>query len=437
MKKTEIYRAHLAKAAGFGRKVLESKPGKLWKSAMVLSAAAAMIGVFCIYRILTTGLSVLGINNYINWCILITSFVFWIGIGHAGTFISAILLLLNQDWRKSISRAAEAMTIISLLIAAFMPILHLGKPELFYQLLPFPNRTTYPLVNFNSPLSWDFMAIGTYFMVSMMFFLLGTMPDMGLLRDSSPKGLKKYIYNFFSFGWNGSASAWSSLKKTTFIMAGLITPLVISVHSIVSFDFAVTLKPGWHSGIFPIYFVTGAVFSGFAMISLIVSLAGKVLNIREQISIDHLEKMNKIILLTGSLLLYIFLAEIFSSFLSGNHHELYNLMHKISGHYGWLYVLMLLSTLVLPQFFWKKSIRRSVIRVFIINFFIVAGMFLERFFIVIGSSERGFLASGFTDYKPGFYVYGMVIGNAGIFALLFLMMFRFLPFIPKSERKEL
>lgn len=434
MQRRKTYgKIQIKKAVGLGRKVLETEPGRLWKISLIISGFAVLTGIFCIYKILSTGLGVLGINNYINWCILITSFVFWIGISHAGTFISAILLLLHQDWRKSVARPAEAMTIIAILIAGFMPILHLGKPELFYQVMPFYNRTTYPLVNFNSPLTWDFLAIGTYFIVSLIFFLLGTMPDMGLLRDNTQKGFKKYIYNFFSFGWNGSVSAWANLNKTIFILAGLITPLVISVHTIVSFDFAVTLRPGWHSGIFPVYFVAGAIFSGFAMIGMIVVVAGKVLNIREHISTIHLENMNKIILLTGSLLLFIYLSEIFTGILSQNRAELFNLGHKFTGHYGWLYILMLVLTLVIPQLFWQKSVRRSNVWTFTINFLIVTGMFLERFMIVVGSSERTFLGSGFSDYRPGFYVFGMFIGNAGIFALLFLLLFRHLPFIPKSD----
>lgn len=406
-----------------------------WKVAFIISLVFSAAGIYCYYQIFSIGLGVLDINNYIAWGILITSFVFWIGISHAGTFISAILLLLNQEWRRSINRAAEAMTIIAIIIAGMMPIIHLGKPLLFYQVLPFTNKTTYNLSNFTSPLTWDFLAIATYLILSLIFFHIGLMPDLATLRDKATNRIKKNIWNFFSFGWTGSYFSWQNQHKTLLILAGLITPLVISVHSIVSYDFAVTIKPGWHSSIYPFYFVTGAILSGFAMISMIVVIARKFLDIRESISISHLENMNKIILFTGTLLLYIYLSDIFTSLSSGNHAEIYNLTHKLTGHYWWLYLFMLMSTLILPQMFWSKKTRTSPRNTFLITSCVVTGMFLERFFIVVGTAERGFLTSAWADYRPTLYVFGILAGNTGLFSLMLLLLFRFIPFTAQYENK--
>jgi Ni/Fe-hydrogenase subunit HybB-like protein len=416
-------------------RVVEKKPGRYWKYGFAVSFFVFLAGVYGAISIIRTGLGVMDINNFIFWGILITNFVFWIGISHAGTFISAILLLMNQEWRRSINRSAEAMTIIAILIAGLMPIIHLGRPGYFYWLLPFSNRTGYFLINFYSPLSWDFYAILTYLVVSFIFFGLGLMPDFATLRDRTDRKLKWKIYNILSFGWTGSHKAWQDYHKLMYLMAGLITALVISVHSIVSLDFANTLNPGWHSTIFPIYFVTGAIFSGFAMVNIMALIIRKIYNFRHIITNQHIENMNKIILTTGVLMVFFYFIEIIFPLLAKTPYEKSNLFHEITGHYWWIYLIMVLTTLVLPQLFWKKSIRSNGKTSFIISVLIVIGMWLERFVIIVGGFERGFISSGYSSHQPSFTSFLMIIGMVGLFFMLFFLLVRFVTIVSIFEQK--
>jgi Ni/Fe-hydrogenase subunit HybB-like protein len=413
----------------------EKKPSKWWWYGLTLSLIALVIGIIGTAWIFFKGLGVMDISNVIFWGILVTNFVFWIGVSHAGTFISAILLLLNQRWRSGISRAAETMTILSIFVAAIMPLIHLGRPGYFYWLFPISNRTGYFLINFYSPLTWDFYAILIYFIVSLIYFRIGLLPDLATLRDRSTTSFRWKFYNILALGWTGSVKQWYALNKTIFLLAGLITPLVISVHSIVSLDFAVTLNPGWHSTIFPLYFVTGAVFSGFAMVNVMAILLCKSKRLRPYIAGKSMENMNKIILFTGFLLMVFYLTEITLALYSANTAELLNLANKFTGHYGFISILVIVTTLILPQFLWSTSIRRSTKYTLWISISILAGMWLERFMIVVGSSESGQMMSVQGFHMPSLTSLSIIIGAAGLFFTLFFILIRFIPFVSIYEQK--
>jgi molybdopterin-containing oxidoreductase family membrane subunit len=413
----------------------ESKPGKRWKYAFLISVALFAAGVFGSIIILQKGLSVMDINNSVFWGVLITNFVFWIGVSHAGTFISAILLLLQQDWRKAINRSAEAMTIIAIIIAVLMPIIHLGRPVFFYWLVPFSNKTGFYLVNFASPLSWDFYAIASYFILSILFFQMGLLPDLATLRDRSNGKIRKYLYNFFSMGWNGSYKTWQDYKRVMFIFAGLITTLVIAVHSIVSLDFAVTLTSGWHSTLIPIYFVAGAIFSGFAMVGLLAVISSRLSSQKEFLTSRHIENINKIILTTGTLLLIFFVIDVIEIISSGSSYEKINLIQKYTGHYGWISIMVIIFTLLLPQVYWNKKLRQNARKTVIISSFILFGMWLERFMIVVMNAENGFLLSGSGLHQFSVISILMALGCAGLFAMLYLLVLRIIPMISVHESK--
>jgi Ni/Fe-hydrogenase subunit HybB-like protein len=413
----------------------ESKPGKRWKYAFLISVILFAAGVFGSIVILQRGLNVMDINNSVFWGVLITNFVFWIGVSHAGTFISAILLLLHQDWRKAINRSAEAMTIIAIIIAGLMPIIHLGRPDFFYWLIPITNKTGFLLVNFASPLSWDFYAIASYFILSILFFQMGLLPDLATLRDRSKNKIRKYLYNFFSMGWNGSYKTWQDYKKVIFIFAGLITTLVIAVHSIVSLDFAVTLTSGWHSTLYPIYFVAGAIFSGFAMVGLLAVISSRLSSQKQFLTPRHIENINKIILTTGTLLLIFYAIDVIEIVSSGNSFEKINLIQKYSGHYGWISILVLILTLLLPQIYWNKKLRQDATKTVIISALILFGMWLERFMIVVMNAENGYLLSGSGKHHFSIISILMALGCAGLFSMLYLLVLRIIPMISVHESK--
>ena len=413
----------------------ERKPGKRWKYAFIVSLVLFGCGIVSSYFILQKGLNIMDINNSVFWGVLITNFVFWIGVSHAGTFISAILLLLHQDWRKAINRSAEAMTIISIIIAALMPIIHLGRPDYFYWLLPITNKTGFFLVNFASPLSWDFYAIASYFILSLLFFQMGLLPDLATLRDRSTTKVRKYLYNFFSLGWNGSYKTWQDYHKVMFIFAGLITALVVAVHSIVSLDFAVTLTSGWHSTLYPIYFVTGALFSGFAMVGLLAVISSRLSSQKQFLTSRHIENINKIILTTGTLLLIFYLTDILEVIIAGNPYEKINLIEKFTGHYCWISIMVIVFTLLLPQLLWNKKLRSNATKTTIISALILFGMWLERFMIVVMNAENGYLKSGSGQHHFSFVSVLMALGCAGFFAMLYLLVLRIIPMISVHESK--
>lgn len=415
----------------------ESKAGKRWKYAFLGSLILFAAGVLGSIIILNQGLNVMDINNSAFWGVLIANFVFWIGVSHAGTFISAILLLLNQDWRKAINRSAEAMTIISIIIAGLMPIIHLGRPDFFYWMIPITNKTGFLLVNFVSPLSWDFYAIASYFILSLLFFQMGLLPDLATLRDRSTNKTKKYLYNFFALGWNGSYKTWQDYKRTMFLFAGLITALVIAVHSIVSLDFAVTLTSGWHSTLFPIYFVAGALFSGFAMLALLSVVSSRLISQKQFLSSRHIENINKIILTTATLLLIFYIIDLVEIVSSGNPNEIHNLIVKFTGHYGWISILTIAFTLVLPQLLWNKKRRQNANKTAIISAFILFGMWLERFMIVVMNAENGQLVSGSGKHHFSIISVLMALGCAGLFSMLYLLVLRIIPMISVHESKTI
>lgn len=429
-----------------GRKTYESitsdilnpmmkKAGISWYVGISISGTAMIVGIFMIFWTIWQGIGTWGENRTIGWAFEITSFVWWIGIGHAGTFISAILLLFRQKWRNSINRSAEAMTIFAVLCAALFPLIHLGRPLLTFFIFPYPN-TRGLWVNFNSPLVWDVFAISTYLTISLIFWYVGLIPDIGTVRDKLKNGLKKKIYNFLSFNWKGSAKHWHRHEILSIMLAAIATPLVLSVHSIVSMDFATSILPGWHTTIFPPYFVAGAVFSGFAMVLTLLIITRKVMHLEDYITVQHVENMNKILIATGSIVGLAYLTEIFISWYSGVEYEHFVLMNRVTGPYWWAYWIMVTCNVVSSQLLWIKKLRTSLVFTFILSIVINIGMWFERFVIIVTSLHRDFLPSSWTMYKPTIVEFGIFIGTLGIFFTFFLLFIRFFPVISISEVKS-
>ena len=392
------------------------------------------LGAFCVGMTLFYGLGVWGINQPVAWGFDIVNFVFWVGIGHAGTLISAILFLLRQRWRTGIARFAEAMTIFAVICAGLFPILHLGRPWLPLYLMPYPNQHGL-WVNFTSPLVWDVFAVSTYFTVSAVFWYVGLVPDLATLRDRTTQPIKKLIYSVLSLGWRHSHRHWVHYERAYLILAGFATPLVLSVHTIVSFDFAVSVIPGWHTTIFPPYFVAGAVFSGFAMVQNVLIGVRQAFHLRHIITLDHLEKMNKIMMLTGSMVGYGYAMEFFIAWYSGNQFEQFVFINRALGPYDWAYWTMISCNVLFPQLFWFRRIRRSIGLMFAIGVLVNIGMWFERFVIVVTSLHRDFLPSSWGMYIPTFYDYGILLGSFGLFFTLILLFVRTLPVVSISEVK--
>jgi molybdopterin-containing oxidoreductase family membrane subunit len=360
--------------------------------------------------------------------------VFWVGIGHAGTLISAILFLLRQRWRNGIARFAEAMTIFAVMCAGIFPILHTGRPWLSMYLTPYPNQHGL-WVNFTSPLVWDVFAVSTYFIVSAVFWYLGLVPDLATLRDRTTQPLKKVLYSVFSLGWRHSNRHWHHFERAYLILAGFATPLVLSVHTIVSFDFAVSVIPGWHTTIFPPYFVAGAVFSGFAMVQNSLIFVRQYFNLKHLITLDTLEKMNKVMILTGSIVGYAYAMEFFMAWYSGSQFESFVFVNRALGPYAWAYWTMITCNVISPQLFWFKKIRRSIPAMFVIGLLVNVGMWFERFVIVVTSLSRDFLPSSWGHYVPTPIDIGIFIGSLGLFFTLILLFVRVLPVISLAEIK--
>jgi Ni/Fe-hydrogenase subunit HybB-like protein len=416
---------------------VESKANKWWWLAFSLSLAAFLWWVIAVSYTVGTGLGVWGLNKTVGWAWDITNFVWWVGIGHAGTLISAILLLFRQKWRLSINRSAEAMTIFAVICAASFIVSHMGRPWVAYWPLPLPNQFGSLWVNFNSPLVWDVFAISTYFSVSLAFWYTGLIPDFAVVRDRANTKWRKRIYTILSFGWVGSAKNWQRFEEVSLVLAGLSTPLVLSVHSVVSMDFATSVVPGWHTTIFPPYFVAGAIFSGFAMVQTLLIIVRKVLTLEDYITIYHIDMMNRVILITGSIVGVAYITEFFIAWYSGVEYEQYAFINRATGPYWWAYWSMMTCNVITPQLFWSKKLRESIFATFIISIFVNIGMWFERFVIIVTSLHRDYLPSSWTMYSPTWVEAGIFIGSLGLFFTCFLLFARFFPVIAMSELKTI
>jgi len=415
---------------------VENKPNKAWWIGFILAALGASLWVVSVGYTFWTGIGAWGLNKTVGWAWDITDFVWWVGIGHAGTLISAVLLLFRQNWRNSINRSAEAMTIFAVICAATYVVAHMGRPWLAYWIFPLPNQFGSLWVNFNSPLVWDAFAISTYFTVSLVFWYCGLLPDIATVRDRA-QGLKKRIYSILSFGWNGSVKTWQRFEIVSLILAGISTPLVLSVHTIVSMDFATSVIPGWHTTIFPPYFVAGAIFSGFAMVQTLLLVMRKVLNFENYITMFHIESMNKIILVTGSIVGIAYLTELFIAWYSGSEYEMYAFANRIAGPYWWAYWTMMTCNVISPQLFWFKKIRTSIPISWVLSIVVNIGMWFERFVIIVTSLHRDYIPSSWAMFYPTWVDVGVFVGSIGLFFTLFLLFLRFLPGIAIAEVKLL
>ena len=406
---------------------------------LAFGAAASVLGIMgiAIAFLVWNGPGVWGLNNPVGWGWAIVNFVFWVGIGHAGTLISAILFLFRQRWRTSINRAAEAMTLFAVACALIFPTFHVGRVWVIYYTLPIPNQMAmWP--QFKSPLLWDVFAVSIYGTVSLLFWYVGLIPDLATIRDRAAKAgnmLRARILGFFSLGWTGSNRHWRHYERAYLILAGLATPLVLSVHSVVSFDFAVSIVPGWHTTIFPPYFVAGAIFSGFAMVVTLMVVARKVFDLENLITKDHLEKMNIIILVTGTIVGFAYITEFFIAWYSGVEYEKYAFLNRATGPYWWAYWTMMSCNLLFPQLFWVKKFRRSIPIMFAISITTNIGMWFERFVITITSLHRDFLPSSWDYYSPTAWDALLFLGTFGLFFTLFLLFLRFVPMVAIAEVK--
>jgi len=372
----------------------------------------------------------------VAWGFDIVNFVWWIGIGHAGTLISAILLLLRQQWRQSINRFAEAMTLFAVACAGLYPLIHLGRPWFFYWLLPYPNTMALQ-PQFRSPLVWDVFAVSTYFTVSLLFWFLGLIPDLATLRDRARRRIPRFIYGMLAMGWRGSALHWHRYEMAYLLLAGLATPLVISVHTVVSFDFAVALVPGWHSTIFPPYFVAGAIYSGFAMVLTIAIPLRRLYKLEDLITMRHLKNMGMVMLATGMIVAYGYLMETFMAWYSGDIFEKYMMMNRMFGPYGWMYWLLILFNILIPQALWFRSLQTNVMALFVIAISVNIGMWLERYVIVVVSLHRDHMPSAWGMYSGTIFDYGVFAGTLGLFVALLFLFIRVLPMISIFEMREL
>ncbi len=414
---------------------LERKASTAWWAAFIVSVSVMIIGAAAVAYQVGTGVGVWGLNNTVGWAFDITNFVFWIGIGHAGTLISAILFLFRQRWRTSVNRSAEAMTIFAVICAGIFPIIHTGRPWFAFWLIPYPNFRGPLWVNFRSPLVWDMFAISCYFTISLVFWYVGLIPDLATLRDRAKSSIKKKIYGFFSLGWDGSNRTWHRYEKVYLLLAGLATPLVVSVHTIVSWDFATSVIPGWHTTILPPYFVAGAVFSGFAMVLTLMLVVRKVMGLEAYITTHHIENMCKVIIATGGMVALAYATELFVAWYSANEYERFAFINRALGPYGWTYWVMVSCNVLATQLFWFKKVRRSVMAVFIISLVINVGMWFERFVIIMTSLTRDYLPASWSSFTPTIIDLATLAGSFGLFFTLFLLFARFLPMVAIGEVK--
>jgi len=416
-------------------KPIEQKPSRLWYIGFFFSISLLLFGVFSVFWEVYWGIGVWGINRTIGWGWDITNFVWWVGIGHAGTLISAILLLFRQGWRTGVNRAAEAMTIFAVMCAGQFPIFHMGRVWDAFYVLPYPNSRGPLWPNFNSALLWDVFAISTYFTVSLLFWYSGLVPDFATIRDRAKTNLRKRLYGLASFGWTGTAKNWQRHEALSLVLAGLSTPLVLSVHTIVSFDFATSVIPGWHTTIFPPYFVAGAIFSGFAMVQTLLIMVRKIFKLEEYITLAHIERMNKVIVLTGSIVGVAYLTELFMAWYSGVEYEQAAFQWRILGPYWWSYWAMMSCNVISPQFFWFKKLRRNVPFTFIMSIVVNIGMWFERFVIIVTSLYRDYIPGSWSYYSPTWPEVGFYLGTFGLFFTCFFLFAKYFPVIAIAEIK--
>lgn len=410
------------------------RPPLAWFVAFAITSSALLLGLSLIGYTIATGIGVWGNNIPVGWAFDIINFVFWVGIGHAGTLISAILLLFRARWRNAISRFSEAMTIFAVICATLFPLIHVGRPWLAFWLGPYPNqRGIWP--NFRSPLLWDVFAVNTYFAVSLLFWFLGLVPDLASLRDRTVNRFRKFVYSVLSVGWRGAASHWQHYERAYLIIAGLATGLVLSVHSVVSFDFATSLVPGWHMTIFPPYFVAGAIFAGFAMVVMALVVVRTTMHLENLITEYHLEVMNKVILTCSCLMGYAYLLEGFTAWYSMNPYIHHTFLQYIFGTYWWAGWLTISCNILIPQLLWFRAIRRSYIGMIFVAVAVTAGMWFERFVIIVSSLHQDYLPSSWHIYKPTLVDFGILLGSFGLFFTLVLLFARVLPVIATTEMK--
>jgi len=415
--------------------VLERTP-RWWWPAFAVSFALLMLFLYSLGVLFLKGVGIWGINMPVAWGFDIINFVWWIGIGHAGTLISAILLLLRQSWRTSINRFAEAMTLFAVACAAQYPILHLGRPQVFYWLIPYPNTMgLWP--NFRSPLIWDVFAVTTYGTISALYWYVGLIPDLATLRDRSRHRLGRVLYGIFALGWRGSARHWHNYETASLLLAGLATPLVVSVHTVVSLDFAVGILPGWHATIFPPYFVAGAVFSGFAMVMTLAIPLRALFGLEDFITMRHIQNMAKIMLVTGLIVAYGYLMEAFMAWYSGNEYERFMVWNRLAGPYKYHWAMLILCNVLVPQLLWIRKVRSSVAALFVISIVVNIGMWLERFVIIVVSLHRDFLPSSWGMYTGTEWDWATFLGTIGLFLSLLFLFIRFLPMISIFEMRTI
>ena len=416
---------------------IEGKPGTLWYVGLCISIALLAFGVFSVFWEVYWGIGVWGLNKTVGWGWAITNFVWWVGIGHAGTLISAILLLFRQGWRTGVNRAAEAMTIFAVMCAGQFPIFHVGRVWDVFFIFPYPNSRGPLWPNFNSPLLWDVFAVSTYFTVSLLFWYSGLIPDMATIRDRAKTKLRKTLYGIGSFGWTGTVKNWQRHEALSLVLAGLATPLVLSVHSVVSMDFATSVIPGWHTTIFPPYFVAGAIFSGFAMVQSLLIVTRKILHLEEYITLGHIEAMNKVIMLTGSIVGIAYMSELFVAWYSGDFGEAGAFWWRILGPYWWAYFLLITCNVVSPQMFWFKKLRRNIPFTFIMSIVVNIGMWMERFVIIVLSLYHDWLPSSWTYFRPRWADIGFYLGTFGLFFTCYFLFAKYLPVIAIAEIKHI
>jgi Ni/Fe-hydrogenase subunit HybB-like protein len=419
-----------------GSVVLRDRQPRPWWIGFIIAFTLLMILFLAISWLLIRGVGIWGINIPVAWGYAIVNFVWWIGIAHAGTFISAILLLMFQHWRTAINRFSEAMTLFAIACAGMFPLLHLGRPWVFYWLFPYPD-TMKMWPQFRSPLVWDVFAVGTYFTVSLLFWYLGLVPDLATVRDRSRKNWQKIFYGVLALGWRNSAAHWQRHQIAYLLLAALATPLVLSVHSVVSLDFSVAQLPGWHSTIFPPYFVAGAIYSGFAMVITIVVPVRKIYHLENLITLRHFNNMANVMLVTGLIVAYGYFIEAFMSWYSGDIFEQYMMTNRAFGPYGWIFWLLMLVNVVIPQALWLARVRRNLVALFLVALSINLGMWLERFVIIITSLHRDFVPSSWGMFFPTIWDWATLFGSIGLFLTLLFLFIRFLPMIAISESREL
>ncbi len=415
--------------------VLDGTPSPMWWGALAVSSSVLLLGVMAVSYQIATGIGTWGLNNTVGWAFDITNFVFWIGIGHAGTLISAVLFLVRQKWRTSVNRAAEAMTLFAVMCAGVFPLIHMGRPWFCYWMAPYPNMRGSLWINFRSPLVWDFFAISTYFLISLTFWYVGMIPDLATIRDRARSIWRKRIMGFFSLGWNGSYSTWLHYETVYLLLAGLATPLVVSVHTIVSWDFATAVLPGWHTTIFPPYFVIGAIFSGMAMVLTLMLIARKTMRLEAYITERHVGAMCKMVLFTGSCVGLAYGTEFLIAAYSNNPYEQFVFLNRALGPFAWAYWIMVSCNVIAPQFFWLKRIRRNFAAVFVLSLFVNVGMWFERFVIIVTSLHRDFLPASWASYAPTSIEIATLLGSFGLFFTCFLLFCRFIPVIAMGEVK--